>query len=65
MKVFISLITTIIVFLCVWGIGVLTMMNGWGLEPKSWAWIIGAGIASVILTIVMSVVSAVLGALTD
>jgi hypothetical protein len=26
------------------GLSVLVMMFGWGLEPKSWWWIIGAGI---------------------
>ena len=25
-------------------VGVLTMIHGWGLEPKSWGWIIGAGV---------------------
>lgn len=25
-------------------VGILTMIHGWGLEPKSWWWIIGAGI---------------------
>ena len=28
------------------GLGVLIMINGWGLEPQSWGWIIGGGIAS-------------------
>ena len=23
---------------------ILVMINGWGLQPKSWAWIIGAGV---------------------
>ena len=25
------------------GISILTMIYGWGLEPKSWLWIIGIG----------------------
>lgn len=25
-------------------IGILVMINGWGLEPKSWGWIIVGGI---------------------
>ena len=34
-------------------IGVLTMIHGWGLEPKSWWWIIGAGIGMRFIALVM------------
>ena len=26
------------------GMSILTMIYGWGLEPKSWWWIIGVGV---------------------
>lgn len=26
------------------GVGALTMIHGWGIEPKSWGWIIGSGV---------------------
>ena len=26
------------------GLHILVMINGWGLEPKSWGWIIGIGV---------------------
>jgi hypothetical protein len=26
------------------GLGILVMMYGWGLHPRSWAWIVGGGV---------------------
>lgn len=26
------------------GLGIVIMMEGWGLEPQSWWWIIGGGV---------------------
>lgn len=34
-------------------LGILTMIHGWGLEAKSWWWIIGGGIIVKILVDVM------------
>lgn len=31
------------------GLGMMTMIYGWGLEPASWGWIIGGGIGSALL----------------
>ena len=31
------------------GLGILILINGWGLEPVSWGWIIGGGIAASLL----------------
>jgi len=33
---------------------ILTMIYGWGLEPKSWWWIIGGGIFTRILIEIMT-----------
>ena len=32
-------------------VNVLSMIYGWGLEPKSWGWIIGAVVYSVVITL--------------
>ena len=32
------------VFAVLVGMSILTMIYGWGLEPKSWWWIIGVGV---------------------
>jgi len=44
--------TIIILFGLAFGItmSILVMMNGWGLEPKSWWWIIGISLASSIMS---------------
>ena len=31
-------------------VNILVMMNGWGLDPKSWWWIIGGGVGLRLLT---------------
>lgn len=36
-------------YLAAFGIGWLVMINGWGLEPQSWGWIIGGTVASVLM----------------
>ena len=40
-----------------WALGILLsiwiMMYGWGLEPHSWGWIIGGGVAGRILLIAL------------
>lgn len=38
-------------------IGVVSQMQGWGLEPKSWGWIIGCWIAMLFVVAVSSVLS--------
>lgn len=38
-------------------IGVVSMMQGWGLEPKSWGWIIGCWFATVLVMGATGVVS--------
>ncbi len=30
-------------------LGIFVMIYGWGLQPVSWGWIVGGGIASVVL----------------
>ena len=35
-------------------ITVLVMINGWGLEPKSWWWIIGAGFFGHLFAIIIA-----------
>lgn len=36
-------------YLAAFGMGWLVLINGWGLEPQSWGWIIGGTVASLIL----------------
>jgi hypothetical protein len=31
------------------GLSVLVMIHGWGLEPKSWWWILGVGVCVTLL----------------
>ncbi len=38
-------------------IGICTLIYGWGLEPKSWWWIIGAGVFGRIITEVLIVIT--------
>jgi len=42
--------------LCI-GLGVLVMIYGWGLEVKSWWWVIGGGVGIRMLIEVMSFAS--------
>lgn len=34
-------------------LGILIMMYGWGVEPCSWAWIIGGGVAGRMIVIAL------------
>jgi hypothetical protein len=65
MKALISIITSLFLFCLVWGMGVVSMIYGWGVEPKSWAVIIWTGIGSLVLTMMISFVSALAQALVD
>lgn len=38
-------------------LGILTMIHGWGLEAKSWWWIIGVGIIIKIIIETMNIIS--------
>lgn len=38
-------------------IGLLVMMFGWGVEPKSWEWIIGGTLATSVVIIMMHAVT--------
>lgn len=35
------------------GIRILIMIHGWGLEPQSWGWIVGGGIVSALLAMIL------------
>jgi hypothetical protein len=37
-------LATVFVLSALIGLGVLVMMYGWGLEVKSWPWVIGGGV---------------------
>lgn len=37
-------------------IGILTMIHGWGVEPQSWWWIIGAGVGLRFIGMVMEAI---------
>lgn len=37
-------IATLAVLAALVGLSVLVMMYGWGLQPKSWWWIVGGGV---------------------
>lgn len=39
-----KLLAGLLVLALMVGLSVLVMINGWGLEPKSWWWIIGGGL---------------------
>lgn len=34
-------------------LGILAMIHGWGLEPKSWWWIIGVGVGGRFIAMLM------------
>ena len=36
----------------VFGIGFATMVNGWGLQPVSWGWIIGGALSAALVSAV-------------
>lgn len=38
-------------------LGVAVSMYGWGLEPKSWWWIIGGGVAGRVVIEILGVIS--------
>lgn len=38
------------------GLQILVMINGWGLNPESWAWIIGVGMFGNILVHILVIV---------
>ena len=38
-------------------IGVLVMIYGWGLEPRSWWWIIGGGVGLRVLVSMVEVIT--------
>jgi len=48
-------IATTLLFVLSFTIGVLVMIYGWGLQPVSWWWIVGAGIAGRLLVEVMAI----------
>lgn len=37
-------------FIVVMTISVLIMINGWGLEPKNWWWIVGMGLINIAIS---------------
>ena len=39
-----KVVATLFGFIISFAIGILVMIHGWGLDPKSWWWIIGGGI---------------------
>ncbi len=39
-----KILALLFVFITLVVLNVLVMINGWGLEPKSWWWIIGVGV---------------------
>lgn len=41
MKTFLALLMLLLLSV---GLQILVMVNGWGLKPVSWGWIIGAGV---------------------
>jgi hypothetical protein len=41
-----KLMTTLFLFTLTLVLTILVMIHGWGLEPKSWGWIIGGGIVA-------------------
>jgi len=53
--------TKAIAITAVWALGILlgigVMIYGWGLEPQSWWWIIGGGIAGRFLIEIMSFIT--------
>jgi hypothetical protein len=55
------MVTRIIAFVSLFVIGltltILVMIYGWGLEPKSWWWIIGGGIAGRILLGILEIIT--------
>jgi len=53
----IKLIAVLALCVIAWGISILVMMYGWGLEPKSWGWIIGAGIAGQVIIHTMQAIA--------
>ncbi len=39
-----KLLAILFVLTCIVALQVLIMMHGWGLEPRSWWWIVGGGV---------------------
>ena len=39
-------------------ISILTMINGWGIEPDSWGWIIGGFVCSTIVIFMQTIIFA-------
>ena len=42
-------------------VSILVMIHGWGLEPKSWGWIIGGYIVIYLLGSILGFITALLG----
>lgn len=43
----------IILFVGAYCLTLAVMINGWGIQPQSWSWIIGGGFGAAILAAVM------------
>jgi uncharacterized membrane protein (UPF0136 family) len=52
-------IATIVSLIGGFFIGITSMMLGWGLQPKSWGWIIACFVATLVLVVFTNVIAAV------
>lgn len=53
--------TTLFLFTLTLALTVLVMIHGWGLEPKSWGWIIGGGIVARFIVSLIEVITKKIG----
>ena len=49
-------IATLFLAIIVYAVSILIMINGWGIEPQSWAWIIGGHLVALFITVLSAAV---------
>ena len=47
-----KILSALIVWAAMVGLGILIMIFGWGLVPQSWGWILGGGVVSTLIAAV-------------
>ena len=46
---FTQLVALVFLLLAIFGVHLVTLMYGWGLEPQSWTWILGGFVLNLVL----------------
>lgn len=54
MKALVALLSAAVIF----GLSLCVMLFGWGLEPKSWSWVIWGNIGAILVSAIIQAIAA-------